>query len=94
MLTSAEKRELKARGNRLDARVTLSERDLSDTAIDHVRRAFGHGDLLKVRVNTRDREICAVVVTKLAERVPCEIVQRVGRVALLYRTPLANPADR
>jgi len=94
LLTSAEKRALKARGNRLAVRVILSERELTDAAVEHVRTAFGRDDLLKVRVNTKDREICASILSQLAQRVPCEIVQRVGRAALLYRAPHGEIADR
>ena len=42
-------------------------------------------DLLKVRISTDDREECDRVAEELAARLPCQLVQRVGRVALLFR---------
>lgn len=84
-LSSKERRELAAKGNRLKARVIIGGDELSDASVAHVRQAFGAQTLLKVRISTDDRERCAQVAQGLAERIPCELVGRVGRVALLYR---------
>ena len=83
-LSSKQRRELTARGHHLKASVTITAGELSDTAVEHVRSAFGQRDLLKIRISTDDREQCARTAVELAERIPCELVQRVGRVALLY----------
>lgn len=84
-LTSAQRRALAASGHALTPALTLGETDVSDSAIEHVRRQFGAHELIKVRVNTRDRHVFATVIEQVAAKAPCEIVQRVGRVALLYR---------
>jgi RNA-binding protein len=84
-LSSGQRRALAARGNRLKASVIISADALSEAAVAHVRSAFGDRELLKVRISTDDREACARATIELAARVPCELVQRVGRVALLYR---------
>ncbi len=88
-LTSGQRRALKARGNRIKASVTISAEDLSEAAVEHVRRAFARRDLIKVRLVTDDRELCDRAAAELARRVPCHLVQRIGRVALLYR-PVEN----
>lgn len=87
-LSSAERRVLTAQGNRLKARVIIRAGELSDATVAHVRQAFGDKELIKVRINADDRQECGQAAQELAERIPCELVQRVGRVALLYR-----PAD-
>ena len=84
-LSSRERRTLAARGNRLKARVTIRADELSDAAVAHVRHAFGERELVKIRISTDDREACDRAADQLRERVPCEVVQRVGRVVLLYR---------
>lgn len=85
MLSSGEKRALATKGHHLKARVSIAGGELSDAAVEHVRKAFGDKDLLKIRISTDDRDECATTALLLAERVPCELVQVVGRVALLYR---------
>lgn len=90
-LTAKDRRRLSAEGHHLEARVTLAEADVSDNVATRVDAILAQNPLLKVRVNTKDREICAAIVSQLAERVTCEVVQRVGRVALLYRE--ASTAD-
>ena len=87
-LSSAERRALAAKGNRLKARVTIRAAELSDATVAHVRQAFGDKELIKVRISTDDRQQCLRAAQELADRIPCELVQRVGRVALFYR-----PAD-
>lgn len=90
-LDARHRKQLAARGNRLSAGLTLGDAELSERAVDHVRRSFAHTDLLKVRINVDDRELFALLCEDLAARVPCELVQRIGRVALLFR-PLPEDA--
>ncbi len=84
-LSARERRALAASGNRLKANVIVRADELSEATVAHVRNAFGEKELLKVRISTDDREACARAAMELAERIPCDLVQRVGRVALLYR---------
>ena len=93
MLSSAEKRELAARGHHLKAHVSIAGGELSDAVVEHVRRAFGDKELLKIRVSTDEREECAATVQRLAKRVPCDVVQVVGRVALLHRAVANDGVD-
>ena len=90
-LTAKDRRRLAADGHRLDPRVTLAEADVSDNVVAQVDAFLRREPWLKVRVNTKDREICAAILSQLTERVSCEVVQRIGRVALLYREQ--GPAD-
>ena len=40
-LNSGQRRELAAKGNRLKASIIVRADDLSDSAVEHVRKAFG-----------------------------------------------------
>ncbi len=84
-LSSGERRALAAQGNRLKAHVIIRADELSETTVAHVRQAFGQNELIKIRLSTDDRQECARAAEELAQRIPCELVQRVGRVVLLYR---------
>jgi RNA-binding protein YhbY len=83
-LSSKERRELAARGHHLKASVTLPTEVLADH-VRQVRNAFAGGDLVKIRIRGEDRAACERAVADVADRVPCQIVQRVGRVVLLYQ---------
>lgn len=84
-LSSRERRALAARGHRLKPSVIIRAGELSAATVAQVRGAFGEKELIKIRISTDDRAACTQAAIELAERIPCELVQRVGRVALLYR---------
>lgn len=84
-LPPAERRAIAARHRQSHAGVTLSADQLTDEVAAHVRQAFGGRAALKVRVNADNHKATDAVGAWLAERVPCEVVERRGRVLLLYR---------
>lgn len=84
-LTAAQRRELATQANRLAAHVVISAGEISDAVVAHVSRAFGKGELLKIRINTSDRIEAESTGTALAERIGGEIVKRLGFVIVLYR---------
>ena len=84
-LSAAQRRELAAQGNRPKSAISIAPGELGPSVIEHIRRAFAERELLKVRVATDERTDTASVAEQLAAEVPCEVVQRVGRVLLLYR---------
>lgn len=84
-LTTKERKALAASGNRLKATLTLAAGELSDATVAHVQQSFGKHELLKIRINTDDRDECASLAKSLADRIGAELVQVVGRTALLHR---------
>ena len=83
-LSSRKRRELAARGHHLKASVTLPTEVVADH-VRQVRNAFAGGDLVKIRIRGEDRAACDRAAAEVAAGVPCQIVQRVGRVVLLYQ---------
>lgn len=84
-IDARRRRELIASANRLKATVTIGGEEPDEGVVAHVRRALEDRPLLKVRVSTDDRDKCDEVGRSLAAAVPCELLQRIGRVVLLYR---------
>lgn len=84
-LTAAQRRELASQANRLSAQVVISSGAVSDAVVAHVSRAFGKGELLKVRINTNDRSEAEATAAALAGRIGGEIVKRLGFVVVIYR---------
>ena len=85
-LDSKQRRALTAQGNRLRPGAVIGADELSEATVAHVRQCFARGPLIKIRIQTEDRRRCDAVIAELAERVPCELVRRLGRVALFYRS--------
>lgn len=83
------RRELSARANRLKPAATVSP-ESADAAV-HLRKCFSQSELVKVRVNSDNRDEVEALGARLAAQVPCEVVQRIGFVLTLYR-PLADRA--
>ena len=84
-MSAKKRRSLVSAANRMMVTATLSANDLSDGAMAHLRQCFADREVLKVRIRAADREECETAAAGIASRLPCEIVQRVGRVVTLYR---------
>lgn len=85
--TTSERRALRARANRLKARLIVGRRRLSEPLLEEVRGELGREELIKVRLDEDDADEADRLAGELADRVPCHLVGRIGRVALLYRRP-------
>lgn len=86
MLEARKRRHLIAQANRLRAVAAIAAETPADEAAAHVRRCFGDGEMIKLRIQAEDRAACEAAAARVAAAVPCEIVQRVGRVVTLYRS--------
>jgi RNA-binding protein YhbY len=84
------RRELIKRGHGLKVEISLSAVEISDAAIEHVRTFLAGRDLGKVRIRADSAVECEAAAADLAQRVPCEVVARVGRVVLLHRPVAAQ----
>jgi RNA-binding protein len=84
-MTAKDRRQLLADSHRLSPAVTLKAGELSDAMLAQVRSSFTRQALVKVRINADSAAECDSLAAELAEGVPCELVKRIGRVAVLYR---------
>ena len=92
MLTPKDRKILLARSHALKPAVTCAADRLSPAVVDQVRAAFPDGGLLKVRITAAAAAPCDAAAARLAAGVPCEVVRRVGRVVVLYRSPEGHAA--
>ena len=90
VLNPKQRRELIARGHSLKATVTIAADPVSESTVAHVRQLLAGRDLAKLRIRAESRVECEQAAAELAERVPCEVVMRVGRVVLLYHQPVTG----
>ena len=85
-LTSSQKKPLKRIAHHLDPVILIGDQGLTDGVIEETERALNDHELIKVKIATDDRQARVAVGDKLAAACAAELVQRIGKIAILYRT--------
>ena len=85
MLTSSERKALKARAHKLDPVVMIGAKGLTDEVVKEVELALKAHELIKVRAPSLDRDTREVAFQALCERTGAEGVQHIGKIFILYR---------
>ena len=85
MLTSAERKALKARAHKLDPVVHIGAKGLTDEVIAEIDRALRAHELLKVRAGSMERDARGNAFGSICEKTGAEAVQQVGKVCVLFR---------
>ena len=91
-LTPRERAALKARAHALAPVVQLGQHGLTDRVVSEVDRALTAHELIKVKIVGDDRDARHEVGEALAARADAAVVQRVGKVLVLWR-PRPDEAD-
>lgn len=84
-LSADLKKQYRTLGHGLKPVVTVAGNGLSETVITELNRALDDHELIKVKLVVADRELRAKVIAEMSKRVKSEIVQEIGKVALIYR---------
>ena len=84
-LTSAQKKQFRSIGHHLSPIVQVSENGLSAGAVEEVKRALADHELIKVKLMSGERDERAAQIEALIEQTRAELVQTIGKIALLYR---------
>ena len=85
MLTSAQRKALKAQAHKLEPVVLIGGKGLTDAVVAEVDLALKAHQLIKVRAPGLERDARDQAFGELCERTGAELVQQVGKVAVLYR---------
>ncbi len=78
-------KSLLSRSHRLKPMAFVGQAGLTEAVIGQVRRIFKTHDLVKVRVELDDRTEVQSAAEQLAAATDSTLVNRIGKVALLYR---------
>jgi RNA-binding protein len=84
-LTTRERAHLKARAHALEPVVRVGHAGLTDAAVASIDRALEAHELIKVRLGEGEREERAEMSAAIGARTGAALVQRVGRVLVLWR---------
>ncbi len=85
MLTSAAKRELKARAHALKPVVLVGQRGVTPAVIASVDEALNAHELIKLRLPAGERADRVAQADAIAAQLQAEVVASIGRVVVLYR---------
>ena len=85
MLTSTERKALKAKAHKLEPVVQIGAKGLTEEVIAEIDRALRAHELIKVRAGSLDRDARDDAFGSICERTGAEAVQQVGKVFVLFR---------
>jgi len=83
-LTSAEKRELKAKAQRLEPVLRLGSAGVSDAFLSSLDKALSLHGLVKIKF-TEFKEEKKTIAPEIAEKTGSDLIMRVGNVAVYFR---------
>ena len=84
-LTASDKKQLRSIGHNLNPVVMIGDKGLSEGVMLELNRALEDHELIKVKVNVADPQERREVIEQLCTDSRAELVQAIGKIALLYR---------
>lgn len=84
-LTQEQKKQYKSIGHHLKPVLTVADNGLTEGVLTELERALGDHELIKIKVNILDRESRLEAVAQMCKAGKAELVQVIGKMALLYR---------
>jgi RNA-binding protein len=92
-LTARERSALKARAHALEPVVQIGKGGVKDAVVAAVDRALTAHELIKVRIDEPDRHVRAALCDELGDRTGAAVVQRVGKIVVLWRPKTDEPGS-
>ena len=84
-LSIQERKRLRQIGHALNPIVMLGDKGLTESVVEELNRALNDHELIKVKIAGEDREARAATITEIANVAEAEVVQTIGKIALLYK---------
>ena len=85
MLSSSERKALKARAHKLDPVVQIGAKGLTEEVVAEIELALKAHELIKVRAGGLERDDRDSLWKAIAARTGAQEVQQVGKIVVLYR---------
>lgn len=84
-LSSEQKKHYRAIGHHLKPVLIVAENGLSEGVVAELERALDDHELIKVQFRITEREDRRALMDELCNLGRCELVQVIGKIALVYR---------
>ena len=84
-LTNEQKKHFKSIGHHLKPVLIVAENGLTECVMAELERALNDHELIKVQFRLTERDDRRALIDELANVGRCELVQVIGKMALIYR---------
>ena len=84
-LTSKQRSFLRSKAHSLKPVVTLGSAGLTEGVMNEIKIAVEHHELIKIKINTGDRDELKELAEKISEKTSSVLVQIIGHIAIIYR---------
>jgi RNA-binding protein len=84
-MKQSTRKQLKQIAHHLDPVIIVGEQGISEPLIAETQRALHDHELIKVKIQTEDREQRRAMGQSLAEACAADIVQTIGKITVLFR---------
>ena len=84
-LTPKIKQQLKAKAHKLKPVIMIGNKGLTDAVNKEIDKALHDHELIKIRIQTNDRECRRELFAQICEVNQAEIVQMIGSIGVVYR---------
>lgn len=90
-LTEAQKKRLRTRAHDLKPVVMVGQHGMKPTILEEILSALDYHQLIKVKLSVGDRDLRDEIIAQIVADSQCELVQRIGNIAILYRRNTDRP---
>ncbi|HXI13847.1 MAG TPA: ribosome assembly RNA-binding protein YhbY [Thermoanaerobaculia bacterium] len=90
-LSTRQRTHLKALAHPMEPLVRVGRGGVSESVVAEARRTFDSHELIKVRIESDEPAARRALAASLAELAEAELVQTVGKVAILFRAHPDRP---
>ena len=85
MLTEKQKQHLRGLAHTRHPLVRVGNNGVTRAVAEELDRTLAHHELVKIKVESNDREERRDAITLLGEQCSAEVVQTIGKTAVLFR---------
>jgi RNA-binding protein len=94
MITTNEKKQLRAMAEKITTRYQVGKNEISDTLIDMLDKALAVKELIKIDVLKGASSSVMAIALDLSTQLKADVVQVVGKVIVLFRRNKEKPVIR
>lgn len=84
-LSAEQRREYRSIAHNLKPVIIVGDKGLTEGVQEELERALNDHELIKIKVASQDREVRQQVVTELCASAGAEVVQTIGKIAVILR---------
>jgi len=84
-LNNKKKRELKAQAHHLKVIIQVGQHGVSESLIAETNNALNIHELIKVQIQSDDRDERAKAAALLGQQTQAELIQKIGKTFVFYR---------